>query len=268
MRLLVTGGAGFIGTNFVHSAVREHRTVTVLDAPDLARVMADVEDTIRLVRERPLLRPRRVGFAASGRVRRGGAFAAESCRQCTGQSGAVSAHQRHRDLCHPGSGATPRCAAPSPRRLGLDDRARFTESTPYNPATSAMTGADMLVGPGFGHLAYARLNCSTRAVSARREVHSASDHQCAPGGGPSSGAGAVSVTGSRSTTTTARCGGILDRGRIGRTCSDRLEGERDNLDRAARCTVDRDRTTSTTSQTRRPDLRYAIDRPRSPDELC
>ena len=34
MRLLVTGGAGFIGANFVHSTVREHPedSVTVLDA--------------------------------------------------------------------------------------------------------------------------------------------------------------------------------------------------------------------------------------------
>ena len=34
MRLLVTGGAGFIGANFVHAAVRDHPedTVTVLDA--------------------------------------------------------------------------------------------------------------------------------------------------------------------------------------------------------------------------------------------
>src|SRR5690348_1238010 len=34
MRLLVTGGAGFIGANFVHYTVREHpdHSVTVLDA--------------------------------------------------------------------------------------------------------------------------------------------------------------------------------------------------------------------------------------------
>ena len=32
MRLLVTGGAGFIGANFVHGAVRELASVTVLDA--------------------------------------------------------------------------------------------------------------------------------------------------------------------------------------------------------------------------------------------
>ncbi len=34
MRLLVTGGAGFIGANFVHATVRDHPddAVTVLDA--------------------------------------------------------------------------------------------------------------------------------------------------------------------------------------------------------------------------------------------
>ena len=34
MRLLITGGAGFIGANFVHATVRDHPedTVTVLDA--------------------------------------------------------------------------------------------------------------------------------------------------------------------------------------------------------------------------------------------
>ena len=34
MRMLVTGGAGFIGANFVHQTLREHpeHSVTVLDA--------------------------------------------------------------------------------------------------------------------------------------------------------------------------------------------------------------------------------------------
>src|ERR1700755_2338375 len=54
MRLLVTGGAGFIGANFVHSTVREHPEddVTVLDALTYAgrrESLADVEDAIRLV---------------------------------------------------------------------------------------------------------------------------------------------------------------------------------------------------------------------------
>src|ERR1700739_64990 len=54
MRLLVTGGAGFIGANFVHSTVREHPEddVTVLDALACAgrrESLADVEDAISLV---------------------------------------------------------------------------------------------------------------------------------------------------------------------------------------------------------------------------
>lgn len=51
MRLLVTGGAGFIGANFVHVAAREH-AVTVLDALTYAgsrESLAPVEDKIRLV---------------------------------------------------------------------------------------------------------------------------------------------------------------------------------------------------------------------------
>lgn len=54
MRLLVTGGAGFIGANFVHSAVREHRgaSVTVLDAMTYASnrdSLKGIEDRIRLI---------------------------------------------------------------------------------------------------------------------------------------------------------------------------------------------------------------------------
>jgi dTDP-glucose 4,6-dehydratase len=54
MRLLVTGGAGFIGANFVHSTVRERPEVslTVLDAFTYAgrrESLADVDAAIRLV---------------------------------------------------------------------------------------------------------------------------------------------------------------------------------------------------------------------------
>ncbi|MBY0289843.1 MAG: dTDP-glucose 4,6-dehydratase [Mycobacteriaceae bacterium] len=51
MRLLVTGGAGFIGANFVHVAARAH-AVTVLDALTYAgsrESLAPVEDKIQLV---------------------------------------------------------------------------------------------------------------------------------------------------------------------------------------------------------------------------
>jgi len=51
VRLLVTGGAGFIGSNFVHQTVREHPEVevTVLDALTYAgdeKSLAPVEDKI------------------------------------------------------------------------------------------------------------------------------------------------------------------------------------------------------------------------------
>jgi dTDP-glucose 4,6-dehydratase len=54
VRLLVTGGAGFIGANFVHSCVRSHAeySVTVLDAMTYAgsrESLAPVENEIRLV---------------------------------------------------------------------------------------------------------------------------------------------------------------------------------------------------------------------------
>src|SRR3546814_3333936 len=54
MRLLVTGGAGFIGANFVHLTLRENpdAEVTVLDALTYAgsrESLAPVADRIRLV---------------------------------------------------------------------------------------------------------------------------------------------------------------------------------------------------------------------------
>ncbi|MBV8930911.1 MAG: GDP-mannose 4,6-dehydratase, partial [Mycobacteriaceae bacterium] len=54
MRLLVTGGAGFIGANFVHATLRErpHISVTILDALTYAgsrESLAGVADAVRLV---------------------------------------------------------------------------------------------------------------------------------------------------------------------------------------------------------------------------
>ena len=53
MRLLVTGGAGFIGANFVHATVRDHPddAVTVLDAMTYAgsrESLAPVDDGITI----------------------------------------------------------------------------------------------------------------------------------------------------------------------------------------------------------------------------
>ena len=54
MRLLVTGGAGFIGANFVHYTAREHPeySITVLDALTYAgseASLAEVRDRIEFV---------------------------------------------------------------------------------------------------------------------------------------------------------------------------------------------------------------------------
>ena len=54
MNYLVTGGAGFIGTNYVYFVLSRHPNddVTVLDALDRAGVLAHREDTLRVVLER------------------------------------------------------------------------------------------------------------------------------------------------------------------------------------------------------------------------
>ena len=158
MRLLVTGGAGFIGTNFVHSTVREHPedAVTVLDAltyAGRAESLAGVEDAIKLV----------VGDITD----------AELVSQLVAESDAVVhfAAETHVDnaLDDPESFLRTNVVGTftilqAVRRHGvrlhhvstdevygdleLDDPKRFTESTPYNPSSpysATKAGADMLV---------------------------------------------------------------------------------------------------------------------------
>lgn len=224
MRLLVTGGAGFIGTNFVHSAVREHPddAVTVLDALTYAgrrESLADVEDAIRLV-QGDITDAELVSqlVAESDAVVH---FAAESHvdnaldnpepflhTNVIGTFTILEAVRRHGVRLHHIS--TDEVYGD----LELDDRARFTESTPYNPSSpysATKAGADMLVGPGFGPMAYARRSptapTTTGRISTSRSSFRVRSPMCSPGGGPSSTARApMSVTGSTSTTTTARCG--------------------------------------------------------------
>ena len=158
MRLLVTGGAGFIGANFVHSTVREHPedAVTVLDALTYAgrrESLADVEDAIRLV----------VGDIADAElvsrlVAESDAvvhFAAESHvdnalddpepflhTNVVGTFTILEAVRRHGVRLHHIS--TDEVYGD----LELDDPKRFTESTPYNPSSpysATKAGADMLV---------------------------------------------------------------------------------------------------------------------------
>ena len=158
MRLLVTGGAGFIGANFVHSTVSEHPedSVTVLDALTYAgrrESLADVEDAIDLVVgdiTDAALVSRLVGesdavvhFAAESHVDNAldnpepflhtnviGTFTIlEAVRRHGVRLHHISTDEVYGDL-------------------ELDDPQRFTEATPYNPSSpysATKAGADMLV---------------------------------------------------------------------------------------------------------------------------
>ncbi len=155
MRLLVTGGAGFIGANFVHKAVGDHE-VTVLDALTYAgsrESLTPVEDKIKLVQgditdsglvdklvaEADAV----VHFAAETHVDNSlsgpepflhanviGTFTILEAVRARG----VRLHHISTDEVY--------------GDLELDSAQRFTESTPYNPSSpysSTKAAADMLV---------------------------------------------------------------------------------------------------------------------------
>ncbi len=155
MRLLVTGGAGFIGANFVHSAVPEH-SVTVLDALTYAgsrESLAPVEDAIRLVQgditdaevvsklvaEADAV----VHFAAETHVDNALAEPEPFLRaNVIGTFTVLEAVRRHAVRLHHVS--TDEVYGD----LELDSPQRFTESTPYNPSSpysSTKAAADLLV---------------------------------------------------------------------------------------------------------------------------
>ena len=158
MRILVTGGAGFIGANFVHQTVRERPdvAVTVLDALTYAAredTLAPVADAITFVR----------GDVADAAVVDGlvaGAdlvvhFAAESHNDnslvdpspfvrtnVVGTYTLLEAVRRHGVRYHHIS--TDEVYGD----LELDDPAKFTPSTPYNPSSpysSTKAASDLLV---------------------------------------------------------------------------------------------------------------------------
>jgi dTDP-glucose 4,6-dehydratase len=158
MRLLVTGGAGFIGANFVHSTLREHPAdaVTVLDAMTYAgrrESLADVADSIRLV-EGDIADAELVSrlVAESDAVVH---FAAESHvdnalddpepflrTNVIGTFVILESVRRHGVRLHHVS--TDEVYGD----LELSNPTRFTESTPYNPSSpysATKAGADMLV---------------------------------------------------------------------------------------------------------------------------
>ena len=158
MRLLVTGGAGFIGANFVHQVVREHpdAEVTVLDALTYAGSRASLEPVAEAIRfvhgdvtDAPLV---------DSLVARSDAvvhFAAESHNDnslhdpwpflqtnVVGTYALLQAVRAHDVRYHHIS--TDEVYGD----LALDDPARFTEATPYNPSSpysSTKASSDLLV---------------------------------------------------------------------------------------------------------------------------
>jgi dTDP-glucose 4,6-dehydratase len=158
MRLLVTGGAGFIGANFVHAAVREYPDddVTVLDALTYAgsrESLAPVEQNIRLVHgdvtdaalvdELVAESDAVVHFAAETHVDNALANPEPFLRSnVVGTFTVLEAVRRHDVRLHHVS--TDEVYGD----LELESSQRFTESTPYNPSSpysSTKAAADMLV---------------------------------------------------------------------------------------------------------------------------
>jgi dTDP-glucose 4,6-dehydratase len=158
MRLLVTGGAGFIGANFVHAAVREHPDVevTVLDALTYAGSrdsLAAVADDVRLVHgdvsdaelvEKLVAETDAVAhFAAETHVDNSLADPEAFLRtNVVGTYTLLEAVRQHGVRLHHVS--TDEVYGDLP----LDDPVRFTESTPYNPSSpysATKAASDMLV---------------------------------------------------------------------------------------------------------------------------
>lgn len=158
MRLLVTGGAGFIGANFVHANVREHPEdpVTVLDALTYAgsrESLAPVADAIRLVEgdvaDRDLVdslvaeSDAVLHFAAETHVDNALADPRPFLHtNVIGTFTVLEAVRRHDVRLHHIS--TDEVYGD----LGFDDPGRFTETTPYNPSSpysSTKAASDMLV---------------------------------------------------------------------------------------------------------------------------
>ena len=158
MRLLVTGGAGFIGANFVHQTVAERpdAQVTVLDkltyagnrasldpvADTITFVQGDIADTElvdRLVADTDLV----VHFAAESHNDNSLANPAPFVQtNLVGTFTLLEAVRRYDVRYHHIS--TDEVYGD----LALDDPARFTESTAYNPSSpysSTKAGSDLLV---------------------------------------------------------------------------------------------------------------------------
>lgn len=245
MRLLVTGGAGFIGSNFVHGAVRNGDDVTVLDALTYAgsrEALLPVADRIRLV-EGDVTDAALVGelvagadavvhFAAETHVDNALADPEPFLRtNVLGTYTVLEAVRAHDVRLHHVS--TDEVYGD----LSLGDPHRFVEATPYNPSSpysSTKAAADMLVRAwvrSYGVRATIS-NCSNN-YGPYQHVEKFIPRQITnilTGRTPKlygSGANVRDWIHVEDHNSAVRL--ILDRGRIGRTYLIGAEGERDNL---------------------------------------
>jgi dTDP-glucose 4,6-dehydratase len=289
MRLLVTGGAGFIGANFVRSTLREHPqvSVTVLDALTYAgsrESLAGVTDAIRVV-EGDVADAALVGklvaeadtvvhFAAETHVDNALEDPEPFLRtNVVGTYAVLEAVRRHNVRLHHVS--TDEVYG----ELSLDDPQRFTADTPYNPSSpysSTKAAADMLVRAWVrSYEVRATISNCSNNYGPYQHVEKFIPRQITnvlTGRRPKLyGSGANVRDWIHVDDHNAAVWRILDEGRTGRTYLIGADGERDNLSvlrtilqMMGRDPDDFDHVPDRVGH----DLRYAIDPTALYDELC
>lgn len=247
MRLLVTGGAGFIGANFVHSTVRERPdvSVTVLDALTYAgrrESLAGVDDAIELVE----------GDICDAELVSALVAESDAVVHFAAESHVDNALDNPEPFLHTNVVGTYTILEAVRRRgirlhhistdevygdLELDDPQRFTESTPYNPSSpysATKAAADMLVRAwvrSYGVRATLS-NCSNNygpyqhieKFIPRQITNLLTGRRCKLYGTGANVRDWIHVDDHNSAVWQ-----ILDKGRIGATYLISAEGERDNL---------------------------------------
>ena len=194
MRLLVTGGAGFIGANFVHATVREHPEVevTVLDALTYAgsrESLAPVADDIRLVQGD--VTDAELVEQAGRRVRRGRALRRRDARrQFAGRSRAVRAHQRRsaRSRCwRPCAGTAFGCTTCPPTRCTATCRWMIPSGSPRRRRTTRRARTrrprrrpTCWCGPGCGPTACGRRSPTAPTTTGRTSTWRSSSRARSP----------------------------------------------------------------------------------------
>src|ERR1700756_333049 len=289
MRLLVTGGAGFIGANFVRSTQRDRPdiTLTVLDAFTYAgsrESLAGLDDTVRVVEgdvtDAELVArcvadaDAVVHFAAEPHVDNSLADPASFLQtNVVGTFIILEAVRRHGVRLHHVS--TDEVYG----ELTLDDPRRFTADSPYNPSSpysATKAAADMLVRAWVRSYGVAATisNCSNN-YGPYQHVEKFIPRQITnvlTGRRPKLyGSGANVRDWIHVDDHNAAVWRILEKGEIGQTYLISAEGERDNLtvlrtllQIMGREPDDFDQVTDRVGH----DLRYAIDPSALCDELC